>query len=210
MSDDKLLRLLRSTVCSADAPPLTDNIVDAFLSTPGQTSPETLARVRELFVRKLFSTLHREPVRVIKEKWPFGRWVEAVRESLHLSRHDLAATLSLDDSFIERLENGDSPPWRFSPSDIAKLVCLIRLHLSAVRQLVNNSFALTRTRNLGPVAARSHSGRPIQSRGYAAKKALDLYLARNAQSFEIDEDVGKWLDDVGKNIQRLHAVHLLE
>ncbi len=209
MSEEETIKLLRSMICSADAPSLTDAVVDAFLLSPAQSPPETAERVRTLFVKKLFDKLHSEPVREIKEKWPFGRWVEAIRESFRLTRQDVCATLRVGPHFLERLENGDSPPWSFSPKEIADLLCLLRVHMSAVHQLVMNSLAVAKMHGLGPVSARSYSGQRTEVRAQAVKKALDLYLARNVSPTGMDQEVGRWMEEVRKSLERRQATYLL-
>jgi transcriptional regulator with XRE-family HTH domain len=210
MSEEDIPKLLRTTLYSEDAPELNDAVIDAFLSTPTQCPPETVNRVRTLFVTKLFETFHYEPVREIKEKWPFGRWVEAIRESFRLTREDLATTLHKEPSFLERFENGDSPPWSFSAKDVADLICLLRIHISAVHELVMNSLAVAQTRGVGPVSARSYSGKLSEVRGHAVKKALDLYLARNIKPSDMNDEVKSWMEDVRKNIQSRQATHRMQ
>jgi hypothetical protein len=209
MSQEDLENLLRSTICSEDSPGLSDAVVGAFISTQTPTSREITDRVRAKFVARVLDAFHDTPVREIREKWPFGRWIEAVRESVRLTRADIGAAVSRSSDFIEKLENGDLPPWSFKPDEIADLVCLFRIHMNAIAQLVSYSAAVSQRRTIGHVSARSHSGRISEARGRSAKKALDLYLARNVEPSPASEDINRWMEELKKSIQRRNAAYLI-
>jgi hypothetical protein len=210
MNDEDLMKVLQSTLRSEQSPELTDAVVDAFLSIPVECSPEQVERMRARFVEKMFGELHREPVRQIEEKWPFGRWVEAIRESLRLTRVDIAVALRKDVTFVARLEKGETLPWHLKPQEIGDLICLLRIHMDAVLQLLTNSATASNTTGLGPVVARSRSGHMSDERGDATKKALDLYLARNTKPAALSEEARKWTDLLRQDLQRRQATYLLQ
>lgn len=209
MNNDELLKLLRAAVCSEEAPEFNDATVDVFLAIPNECPPEKLDRIRARFVRRLFDEIHRQPVRILSEKWPLNRWLESMRESVGLTRADIAAALDKDCEFIERLENGDRLPWDLRPREIGDIVCLFRIHMSAIADLVSNSAAVAQFSGLGTVAARSRSGLMSEDRGHSAKRALDLYLARNAEPIEAGENLARWLEELRQELTLRHANHLL-
>src|SRR5688572_17341766 len=124
--------------------PLSDAVVDAFLSGVAESDDSHTERIRRLFVRRVLSQLHPEPVRDIERPWSFGRWIEAIRHSVGLTRADVAAAISDDAAFVECVERTDVAPWTLTTSAVADLVCLFRLHISAVELLFIRSGAVIR------------------------------------------------------------------
>lgn len=209
MHEDELLELFRAASDLDSSTVLDDALVDAFLALEPECSPERARRVERLFVKKLFEEIHREPVRSLAAKWPFHRWIESIRTSFRLTRDDIATALNKDHEFVERLENGEKLPWEFKANDIGDVVCLFRIHMNAVAELIGNSVSLSSFRGLGTVSARSHQGRMSKARGDSTKKALDLYVARNAAPVEPDKNVQRWLGDLRQELEGRHADDLL-
>lgn len=207
MSNEEFLKLLREA-CSVEEPELNDATVDAFLSIPSECEPQSIRRIEARFVEKLFGDVHREPVRTFAARWPFNRWLESMRESVRLTRDDIAAALNRDREFIERLENGDQLPWDFKPSEIGGVVCLFRVHMTAVAELIANSVAVFQSPSVQAVA-RAHRGRTSEARGRSTKRALDLYVARNAPTVELGTDINAWLEDLRKDLHGRQAQDLL-
>lgn len=208
MSDEDVQKLLEDTLRSEHAPPLTDSVVDAFLATSVECSHESIDRMRARFVEKLFTDLHREPIKQVEDQ-PFGRWMEAERKRALLTQHDIANAINKDPSYIERIETGTVHLWNLSPNDIAKLVRLLRIHISALAQLVSNSFALSRARLAGDVIGRSHGGKATKERGDSVKRALDLYLAKNAKKEETSPEITVWLNELRSKLEDQQAADLL-
>lgn len=209
MNDEELSELLKLTFHSEDSPELTDAVVDAFLTTEAECSSEKTGRVRARFVQKVLFAVHCDPVRRIDRKWSFGRWIEATRESVRLTRSDVGEALRKDALFIERLESGEKLPWKYSPGDVAELVCLFRVHMDAVTQLINNSVAVSQA-SVGTVVARSRGGRMSSDRGDSTKRALDMFLAHHASPSKPDVDVTNWLDSLRETLRQRDANDLLE
>ncbi|HKR58559.1 MAG TPA: hypothetical protein VJS64_02410 [Pyrinomonadaceae bacterium] len=132
-----------------------------------------------------------------------------MRISFRLTRDDIATALNKDPEFVERLERGEKLPWEFKANDIGDVVCLFRIHMNAVAELIANSVSLAGFRGLGVVSARSHQGRMSKARGESAKRALDLYVARNAAPVEPDHDVQRWLGELRQELRDRHADDLL-
>ncbi len=209
MNEDELLELFREATCSDEANQLDDVSVDTFLAFPAECSPARAHRIGRLFVRKLFEEIHREPVRTLSTKWPFHRWLESMRTSIRLTRDDIAIALNKDQEFIERLEKGEKLPWEFQAKDIGDVVCLFRIHINAVTELIGNSVSLAGFHGLGAVTARSHKGRMSRARGDSTKRALDLYVARNAKPIKPDPHVERWLGELRQELKNRRAQELL-
>jgi hypothetical protein len=201
VNNDEFLKILQETIDAEQPGELSDAVVDAFLSVPSPRSPETEHRIEAKFVAKLFADLHREPVKNLAAKWPFNRWLEAIRESLRLTRLDVAAALGREVEFVESLENGDRLPWDFTPSDIGDVISLFRVHMTAVTELIANSFTVFNSPGVEAVA-RAHHGRMSEKRGRSTRRALDLYVARNAPVTEPGAEVLAWLKDVRTELDR--------
>lgn len=202
-----MLRLLPEA-CLGEAYEMTDAIVDAFLSVPNDCTLEGMNRIEARFVEKLFQQVHREPVRTLAQKWPFNRWLEAMRESLRLTRDDIAIALKKDRAFVERLENGDQEPWRFRPGDVCDIVYLFRIHIDVVIDLVANSAAVYSSSGVEAIA-RAHRGRTSEARGRSTKRALELYLARNLPTVQLGDDISSWLDDLRRELRNRKLEELL-
>lgn len=209
MNEDQLLELFREATCSDESSQLDDVSVDAFLAFPAEYSAQRAERIGRLFVKKLFEEIHREPVRTLSTKWPFHMWLESMRTSIRLTRDDIAMALNKDYEFIEHIEKGEKLPWEFQVRDIGDVVCLFRIHMNAVTELIGNSVSLAGFRGLGAVSARSHRGRMSRARGDSTKRALDLYVARNATPMKPDTHVERWLDELRQELENRRAQELL-
>lgn len=209
MNEDELLELFREASDSEDSTNLDDATVRLFLAAPAECSPERTQRIGTLFAQKLFQEIHQEPVRSLGAKWPFHRWLESMRTSVRLTRDDIALALNKDTEFVERLENGDRPPWEFKVKDIGDVICLFRIHMNAVAELIANSVSLEGFRGLRTVSARSHQGRILRTRGDSTKRALDLYVARNASPVKPSAEVERWLADLRRELENRHIQDLL-
>jgi hypothetical protein len=209
LNEDELLELFREASDSDDSSDLDDGTVRLILACSTECSPERAQRIGTLFAEKLFREIHQEPVRRLGAKWPFHRWLESMRTSVRLTRDDIAIALNKDREFVERLETGEKLPWEFKAKDIGDVICLFRIHMSAVAELIANSVSLEGFRGLGTVSARSHQGRISKARGESTKRALDLYVTRNAIPVKPSEEVERWLADVRLELESRNVQDLL-
>ena len=210
MNDEEILKLLEMTICSEHSPEISDEVADAILSRYEECPPEKTARVRARFVEKVILTLHPQPVRDVAAKWPLGRWIEAIRESLRLTREDIAAAIGKEVIFVERLERGEAPPWECDPDDVADMMRLFRLHSNAASQLVNNSAAVNQARGVRSAAARSRGGHASAERGESTRRALEMFLAHNAGPAKSDAAVSEWLEALRNALRRRGLNELLD
>jgi transcriptional regulator with XRE-family HTH domain len=210
MSDDEVSNILDEMLRSEYAPPLTDSIVDAFLSSDAECSNEMIDRVRARFAEKVLADFQTNPVKHIEGKLSFGRWVEQRREEARLSKADLSSNLGVDATFVESLETGRTQPWDLKEMVLARIVSLFRLHIDAASDLILRSFALNNVRLRGEVLARSHSGRMSLERGSSTRRALDMYLSKNVSSGEPNEQVIKCLNSLRDELLRLGASDLMD
>jgi hypothetical protein len=187
---------------------LSDNVVDSFLDGLGEPDHARTDRVRRLFVHKLLSQLHPVPVRHVDSRWSFGRWLEAIRLSVGLTRGDIAAAITDDVRFIERVEQTDVAPWQLKASAVADLICLFRLHLSAVEILFVRSDAVLRGHHATTASARSVTS-DLHARGESARKALDLYLATKASQVPSPKLPDGTMDVMRRELERRRAFDLI-
>ncbi len=194
MNDEEIIKLLELATAFNDSE-LSDETVDAFLAEAKECSAERIERVRKRYIQKILEELNPTPVHQIENKTTFGRWVESVRNKVHLSRSDVAAVLGQEPVFIEKVERGEVLPWECKPEFVADLMGLFRVHIEAVTQLVSVSAAVSRARGVGSVAARSRGGKASKDRGESTARALELFLAHNAAAPEKPEDaILKWTE----------------
>ena len=200
MSDEDAVKHSQQVMQSESTSDLDDKRFKTF-SPAADCSHSELNRVRALFVAKVFRAIHHQPVRHFDEKWTFGRWLEAIRESVRLTREDIADAIGKDVLFVEQLENGEVLPWECSSSDIADLVCLFRIHINAVLQLLMSTIAVGQIRCLGSVGGPPYERHLLEPNNKAVRKAFDLYLARNADTYEMSESISDWLDCLRQDLK---------
>jgi len=191
-----------------DAPPLSDAVVDGFLNASSSGDFERTERVRRLFVQRLLAALHPVPVRHVEHPWSFGRWIEAIRLSVGLSRADVATAINDDSHLLERLEHSDVPPWQLRTSAVADLICLFRIHISAVEEMFLKSQAVVSGHQTASAAARSSQLDPL-SRSESARKALDLYLAAKSHKSASRSIPPGVMDTLRRELEHRRAFDLL-
>jgi transcriptional regulator with XRE-family HTH domain len=180
--------------------PLTDRVVDAFLTTEAGVNDIRSRRIRGAFARRLISSRHSAPVRRVEPIWTFGRWIENARTALSLDVADLAAAINVEPATIERLERSDVLPWTLGESVITNLVSLFRLHIAAVEQLFIASQTVLRGQ-MGTTAIARSSLLDSSARADVTRRALDRFLAaksgasdQNAESQEAIQAVRRGLE----------------
>jgi hypothetical protein len=209
MSDEDLENVLGNLFSSEHSPRLTDSLVDAFLASSAQASEESGERVMALFVEKVLASVCKEPVREIGEE-PFGRWIQSVRRSARLAISDIGNAIGKEPSYVDRLESGRTWPWELDPKDMVSLMCLFRIHIKATASLVQKSFSLSRAHVPGNVIGRAHRGKMSRERGDSTRRALDMFLTRNAKPQGLDDSVTEWLLKVQKQLEDCQARELLD
>lgn len=142
MSDKEILELLRESFVSEDAPPLTAEEAEMFLSAPllVELPPATLKKMRKRSAEQALARLHQEPVRRVRSHLTFGEWVAQARESARLTLTDVAAAVGKEASFFDQVEREQILPWKLAPTVMASIVTLFRIHIDAIARLLETSF----------------------------------------------------------------------
>jgi hypothetical protein len=208
MSNKKQKSSTYSWMLRDDADRVSDVVIDAFLNAIPATDSERIERIRRVFVHRLLASLHRIPVRHIEQPWSFGRWIEAIRTSVGLTRADVAVAIDGDVGFVERIEQSDILPWQLKTTAVADLICLFRVHISAVEQLFLKSEAVLKGHQTAAAAARS-SATDLATRGESARRALDLYLAAKSKAAESTGIPPAIMDNLRRELERRQAFELL-
>lgn len=180
--------------------PLTDSVVDEYLSMPLEYSEEEQKQMYARYVEKVLKKLHPRQIIHLDEKWPLGRWLEATRSSAHLTREDIADTIGQSVSYIAEIETEEIPPWEIPSREAAKLAILFRMHVDALAEMVYASYAVREARKKLP-SHLSSLGLNAETTGHSVDLALDLYYARNAPAMDPIVDIDKWLSDVQYEIK---------
>jgi hypothetical protein len=211
MGDDDILKLLGDLSHSEHALPLNDSVVDAFLATPTKCTDGAVDRMRTRFVERVLNDVHTKLVRDVDDQ-PLGRWLEATRKKARLTLRDIGTAIGKDQICIERLEGSTIMPWALPPLDLAKLIQLFRIHMSAFTKLVAGSYSLSRTQTQlgGDVIGRAHGGKASPERGDALKRSLDLFLTKNARKADLSPEIASWLEDVQLILKEQGAKEFLE
>jgi transcriptional regulator with XRE-family HTH domain len=101
--------------------------------------PETLeefaSQVRKKLAKLLLDDLHTQPVRDVGAAGGFGSWITSIRKQAHLTERDIAVALDLPEEGIRQICSDEFLPWASTPSRMADLMILFRLHLDAITKL---------------------------------------------------------------------------
>jgi transcriptional regulator with XRE-family HTH domain len=196
-SDEEIIASMKLILRSDYAPSIPPEVIHTYLSLPVEEIEVDTNLMFGHFIKKVLADLHRRPVRNIAPEWPFGRWLEDTRQSVRFSRTDIAGALNKDESFVERLETGEILPWQLSLYDAAEIVILFRVHMDAIKQLVESSYVVSKAREALEKAEQSgHRGKPFAEADPLAKLTVDLYYARNSEPIEMSEEAKQWLKDL--------------
>ena len=187
---------------------VSDAMLDTFLRVVSVTDQQPTERVRRLFVRRLLLSLHPVPVRHVELPWSFGRWIEAIRKSVGLTCADVAAAIDGKADIVERVEKSDILPWQLKTTDLADLICLFRVHISAVEQLFLKSEAVFKGHQTAAATARS-SASDLAIRGDSARRALDLYFSCDIQEVRVEGVTSQCYGECRRELDQRHAFELL-
>jgi transcriptional regulator with XRE-family HTH domain len=210
MSDEDIDKLLHDLFRSEYAPPLTDALVDAFLDTPVECSQESINRIRARFAEKVLMDIHKTPVTDIKEKLPFGRWIEAIRQKARLTREDVATAIKKDANYIEAIETGTLAPWNSGTSDIVRLIDLFRLHIRAFSELLSISFAVNQRKGAIGVSPRRSSKQGAKAENEIMSRVLDIRLANKSLPGELNNEIREFLNGVANELMQCQIKDLLD
>jgi hypothetical protein len=206
MSDKEILELLRESFVSEDAPPLTAEEAEMFMSAPLPTksSSATLKKARKRSVEKAFARLHEQPIRNVRKGVPFGSWVEQARKDAHLTRVDVAAAISKDPFYIEEVEEEAILPWNITPNMMANIVILFRIHIDALKQLLSSSLRADNAR-------RDRGGSSFQFAAMSDpfERRSTREESRDSVDLLFNGEIISMLETLRKILERRQANHLL-
>lgn len=216
MNEKELIELIKESLLSEEAPPLTDAEAEVFLSLPMQDSPVNLKRMRKRLAERVLIARHQEPVRRIEQKITFGTWIRRARNAARLSHDVIATAIGKDSLFIESVENEEALPWMLTPSAMAGMVILFRLHIDAVRQLLSYSYVADKERrqrfsypHLSAPSSEVRAGLMFPG-GYSSREDdEEPNKSTKSDHLEMDEEVVRFLSKLRKILERRQATDLL-
>ena len=204
MRDKDVLESLTALLRSEHAPPLTDEVVAAFLSLPVEVDPEGIGRMRAGIAVAALAEIHQAPARKIEGGRSFGEWVQAARERARLTREAIAAAVQKDVPFVERVETGRASPFKLDPRDISEIVCLFRLHIDGLAQLLANT-AASAAKNM-----RGMDRRPGMGPAFTGLMDPNSEVSADYRGAPGGGEADKLLNSVRDDLRRRQATHLLE
>jgi transcriptional regulator with XRE-family HTH domain len=184
MNETILNKLLATAIKNGDVElQLNDTIVDSLLEQSYSDVPEIAKRrVKEQFRIRLQDAAIAGAKRSVEAKeLPFGRFLEAVREKANLTRSDVGKRLQKTDEYVQRLERGDLNPVELPTRELADIVELFKLLLSAVREMITITLRTASTKETIRASARSHGGFRHDARGEDVERALDAFARKMAR-----------------------------
>jgi hypothetical protein len=210
MGDKYHIEILKEALRSDDAPPLTDETVDALLSQAEPPSQETIDIMVKKHAKRAFAQLHKRPVLHIEEKRTAGRWLEEKIKDAIMTVPDFARATGISKSRLEKLIAGKVLPWEIEVKDFSEIVCTVNIHIKAVTELAERSLAVSqeyeRSRDLKPYPLK---GRP-EDKDPDVRKALDATFAEELPEVELSDEVQEWLSKLREELEKRQAIHLLQ
>jgi transcriptional regulator with XRE-family HTH domain len=210
MGDEHRTKPLEETLLSDVTLPLTDEMVDAYLSEARSYPRETVERMLKQYAIRAFEKLHPKSVRHIEESITFGRWIEEKRMDALLTRADLASVLGKRTSYVERLETGKILPWTVSVIDLADLLFLFRVHIDAVPELMERSLAVSMEYERAKREKASIRIARPEVKDPGIRKALDEHLARTLPKEELSGEVTACLQALRHEFEARRVLFLLK
>jgi hypothetical protein len=92
----------------------------------------------------LVSFLRNRPVISTVEVTTLSSFLRRFRRGLGIKIDDVTNALGLEPQDLENLESIDYLPWKVSPQSIAIILSSYRIHVSALKFLIQNSFEIAR------------------------------------------------------------------
>ena len=89
---------------------------------------------------ELLLFLKNSPVRRDAENLTLSAYLRRLRTDAGIGLDDFASALNLPPEVLAQIESNDSVPWSLSPSLMAEVACLFRLHIQAIAALTENSY----------------------------------------------------------------------
>jgi len=108
----------------------------------------------------------------------FGRFLEAVRQKANLTRLDVGVRLQKSDEYVQRLERGDLNPVELPTRELADVVELLRVVVTAVAEMIMVSGETMNTKQTIRASARSQGGFRNDARGEDVERALDAFARK--------------------------------
>lgn len=93
---------------------------------------------------ELLTCLKASPILKEDKDLTVSSYLRTVRTGHELAARDVAAVLAVPINRLKTLESSIAMPWDQSPSLMADLACLFRLHIQAIEALTRNSYDLAR------------------------------------------------------------------
>jgi len=195
---------------------LDDMMVDSLLKQPCPELPTLVKReAKEKFrVRLQDAAIARAKETVSAKRLSFGRFLEAVRAKAGLTRLDVGVRLQKSDEYVQRLERGHLNPAELPTRELADVVELFRLVVTAVAQMILVSVETMNTKQTIRASARSHGGLRHDIRGEDVERALDAFARKLASKSPRVSAESKQIDtcmaNLREELQRRGRVELLK
>ena len=208
MNNKSLEELLDNLFVSELSPPLTDAVVDAYLTACDKHPPEGIQAMRIRFVEKSLANMYKTPVKKIDERISFGSWIKETRKKAHLTQKDISMSVLEDASYINDIENSHMFPWQLNTENIARLIILFRIHFDALIDLFHTSFAICKNQDKLGISARTGKNENRSKSQDAIRKALEIHLS-NREGSKLSDEIQHFLDSLKDELKEKDAINLI-
>lgn len=168
--------------------------------------------VKKASVEKLITEARRViPVKVL----PFGRYLQLIRDKCDLSKTDIARVLNKDQTYINKIESGQTNPLHLIAKDVADIMQLFRLTLTDLKTTIASFLSLADSKK-SKVSAMARSSIKAgekgkeDSLGFAMDAALQAIATKKGKAchgpIKIDPD---YIDAIKKVLKERGEKSLL-
>jgi hypothetical protein len=201
MKDEEIDRLLKLAFLSGHTTELDNQLADSLLSEAEECLPDATIQLRRRFVTGILQKRHPRPIRQIDQKITFGTWLARERQSIGIEAAELANALTVTNEDFDRLEKSQLRPWEISVVLCSQIMRVMRLHYDALVNLVRTTASVSQMSGINAAQARCHSGKMTASRGDATARALELFMANNANPTR-DSRAEEWLASLREHLEK--------
>jgi hypothetical protein len=217
-SEDQATVALKRVLRSEYAPPMSESVIDTFLSLPQPYPPEEVEDMHKDFIEKLFADVQPKGVRHLEQILPFERLLEISIDATRTGPQDVGHFIGKDASYVRQLIKGEVLLYEMPVRNAALLVKLLRIHYELVPLLIRASIAVRRGHAKMQKAfkeALKKKGKNIALRmkgqeGPDIELDTDLHYASLAGEIELSKEIESWMNNLRAELKQLGATDLLE
>ena len=180
MNEKELNDLILQGIRNGEIPlDVGDSVADHWLCTSTELPDAVKSRIKSNLKHRIQNAAIKQALSsASKEVFPFGRFIESVRERAGLSRIDVAERLKKTDEYVQRVERGDVVPTQLKTSDFADIVELFQITVRAAVEMLKAALDILDYKSTFRASARACAGLRNDKRSEDVERALDAFARK--------------------------------